>query len=114
MRKLHLSRITVKKYAAAEHPGRLIHGPKYSATLLYRYLGQGRADGEYPPPSPRRLTSWITTDPAKLPATMHTRLEHVLKHCPELQAAASHVRSFAALLTASHDGDLHEHTTRLD
>ena len=152
MRRLHLSRNTVKKYAAAEHPGQLIHGPKYSttlvdpfrdylrqrraqepavptwtllgeikamgyqggSTLLYRYLGQGRADGEYPPPSPRRLTSWITTDPAKLPATRQTRLEHALKHCPELQATAGYVRSFAALLTAGHDGDLHEHTTRLD
>jgi hypothetical protein len=152
MRRLHLSRNTVKKYAAAEHPGQLIHGPKYSttlvdpfrdylrqrraqepavptwtllgeikamgyqggSTLLYRYLGQGRADGEYPPPSPRRLTSWITTDPAKLPATRQTRLEHALKHCPELQATAGYVRSFAALLTADHDGDLHEHTTRLD
>jgi transposase len=152
MRRLHLSRNTVKKYAAAEHPGQLIHGPKYSttlvdpfrdylrqrraqepavptwtllgeikamgyqggSTLLYRYLGQGRADGEYPPPSPRRLTSWITTDPAKLPATRQTRLEHALKHCPELQATAGYVRSFAALLTADHDGDLHEHATRLD
>jgi hypothetical protein len=62
----------------------------------------------------RRLTSWITTDPAKLPATRRTLLEHALQRCPELQAAAGHVRSFAALLTAGHDGDLHEHTTRLD
>jgi transposase len=152
MRKLRLSRNTVKKYAAAEHAGQLIHGPKYSttlidpfrgylrkrraqepavptwtllgeikamgcqggSTLLYRYLGQGRADGEYPPPSPRRLTSWITTDPAKLPATRRTRLEDALKRCPELQATAGYVRCFAALLTAGHDGDLHEHTTRLD
>lgn len=152
MRRLHLSRNTVKRYAAARHPGQLIHGPKYSttvvdpfrdylrkrraqepavptwtllseikamgyqggSTLLYRYLGQGRADGEYPPPSPRRLTSWITTDPANLPTTRQTRLEHALKHCPELQATAGYVRSFAALLTADHDGDLPEHTTRLD
>src|SRR5258705_280459 len=67
-----------------------------------------------PPPSPRRLPSWTTPDPAKPPATRQTRLEHALKHCPELQATAGYVRSFAALLTADHDGDLHEHTTRLD
>jgi transposase len=152
MRRLHLSRNTVKKYAAAARAEQLIHGPKYSATLvdpfrdylrqrrtqeptvptwtllqeikamgyqggstlLYRYLGQGRADGEHPPPSPRRLTSWITTDPATLSASRQTRLDHTLKRCPELQATADHVRTFAALLTADHDGNLPEHTTQLD
>lgn len=152
MRRLHLSRNTVKKYAAAGQAAQLIHGPKYSttlvdpfrgylrsrrdqepavptwtllgeikamgyqggSTLLYRYLGQGRGDGEYPPPSPRRLTAWITTDPAKLPATSQTRLDDALKNCPELQATAGYVRSFAALLTAEHDGDLPKHTARLD
>lgn len=152
MRQLHLSRNTVKRYAAAERAEQLIHGPKYSttlvdpfrdylrqrcaqepavptwtllgeikamgyqggSTLLYRYFEQGRADDEHPPPSPRRLTGWITTDPAGLTPSKQTRLEHALKRCPELQAAADHVRSFAALLTADHDGNLAEHTTRLD
>lgn len=152
MRQLHLSRNTVKKYAAATHAEQLIHGPKHSATLvdpfrdylrkrraqepavptwtllgeikamgypggstlLYRYLDQGRLDDEHPPPSPRRLTSWLTCDPADLTATTRTRLEHALKHCPELQAAADRVRSFATLLTADHDGNLPEHTARLD
>lgn len=152
MRKLRLSRNTVKKYAAAERAEQLIHGPKYSttlvdpfrdhlrrrraqepavttrtllgeikamgyqggSTLLYRYLDQGRADDEHPPPSPRRLTGWITTDPTRLTATTHMRLEHTLKQCPELQATADHVRSFAALLTADHDGNLDEHTAHLD
>lgn len=152
MTRLHLSRNTVKKYAAAEHAEQLIHGPKYSttlvdpfrdylrerraqeptvttwtllgeikamgyqggSTLLYRYLGQGRADGEHPPPSPRRLTSWITTDPADLTPSRQTRLDHTLKRCPELQATADHVRSFAALLTADHDGNLDRHTAHLD
>ncbi|MEU6711699.1 ISL3 family transposase [Nonomuraea sp. NPDC046802] len=152
MRRLHLSRNTVKKYAAAERAEQLIHGPKYSttlvdpfrdylrkrraiepsvatwtllgeikamgyqggSTLLYRYLGQGRADGEHLPPTPRRLTRWITTNPAKLTASQQTRLEHTLKRCPELQAVTDHVRSFAALLTADHDGNLDDHTARLD
>jgi transposase len=83
-------------------------------TLLYRYLGQGRADEMHPPPSPRRLTSWITTDPDKLTDATRTRLEHTLKQCPELTTAAGHVRDFAALLTADHDGDLATHTSRLD
>jgi hypothetical protein len=147
MRKLHLSRNTVKKYAEAEHAEQLIRGPKYSttlvdpfrdylrhrraqepavptwtllgeikamgyqggSTLLYRYLAQGRADDVDPPPSPRRLASWIATDPAKLTASRQTRLDHALKRCPELQTAADHVRSFAALLTADHDGNLQTH-----
>jgi transposase len=152
MRQLHLSRNTVKKYAAATRAEQLIHGPKYSttlvdpfrdylrrrraqepdlptwtllqeikamgyqggSTLLYRYLGQGRANDTYPPPSPRRLTCWITTDPAKLTASRQTRLDHALKRCPELQTTADHVRTFAALLTTDHDGDIQEHTKHLD
>jgi hypothetical protein len=42
------------------------------------------------------------------------RLEHGLKHCAELQAVAGNVRFFAALLTADHDGNLPEHTARLN
>jgi hypothetical protein len=152
MKRLHLSRNTVKKYAAADRAEQLIHGPKYSTTLvdpfrdylrhrraqdlsvttwallgeikamgyqggqslLYRYLGQGRLDQQHPPPSPRRLTIWITTNPADLSEFRQTRLDHALKHCPELQAAADHVRAFAALLTADHDGDLAKHTATMD
>jgi len=152
MRRLHLSRNAVKKYAGAERAEQLIHGPKYSTTLvdpfrdylrkrreqepsvttwallgeikamgyqggqslLYRYLGHGRADIEHPPPSPRRLTMWITSDPANLSTTTQARLHDALQGCPELQVAADHVRSFAMLLTADHDGDLDAHTTRLD
>jgi transposase len=83
-------------------------------TLLYRYLGQGRANDEHPPPSPRRLTSWITTDPAELTDSTRTRLEHTLKHCPHLTAAAEHVRAFAELLTRERDGDLTDCAARLD
>lgn len=152
MRKLHLSRNTVKKYAAATRAEQLIRGPKYSttlvdpfrdylrhrraqepavptwtllgeikamgyqggSTLLYRYLAQGRANDVDPPPSPRRLANWIATDPAKLTASRQTRLDHALKRCPELHTAADHVRSFAALLTADHDGNLQTHTAHLD
>ncbi|MGP4027457.1 hypothetical protein [Actinomadura sp. 3N407] len=42
------------------------------------------------------------------------RLEHALKHCPGLQAAADHVRSFAALLITDNDANLPENTARLD
>jgi transposase len=81
-------------------------GYQGGSTLLYRYLGQGRAGDGNPPPSPRRLTSWIMTDPASLTSTQRTRLEHTLKHCPQLKAAAAHVRAFAGLLTERRGQDL--------
>jgi transposase len=81
-------------------------GYQGGSTLLYRYLGQGRAGGDDPPPSPRRLTCWIMTDPARLTGTQHTRLEHALKRCPQLEAAAAHVRALAGLLTEHRGQDL--------
>jgi hypothetical protein len=65
-------------------------GYQGGSTLLYRYLGQGRAGGDDPPPSPRRFTCWIMTDPAGLTGTQHTRLEYALKRCRQLKAADSH------------------------
>ncbi|MDF5757322.1 ISL3 family transposase [Spongiactinospora sp. TRM90649] len=41
-------------------------GYRGGSTLLYRYLGQGRAEDAQPPPSPRRIAIWIMTDPAHL------------------------------------------------
>ncbi len=79
-------------------------GYQGGSTPLYRYLGHGRAQDQQTPPSPRRVTSWITTDPAKLTDTQRTRLDHVLPRRPELTMAAEHVRTFAQLLT-EHQGD---------
>jgi transposase len=49
-------------------------------------------------PKPRRITRWIMTDPQHLTPDEHTQLTDVLASCPELQAAASHVRDFADLM----------------
>ncbi|SDJ03647.1 hypothetical protein SAMN05192558_10440 [Actinokineospora alba] len=38
-----------------------------SATLLVRYINQGRADPERVALSPRRLVSWLMSRPADLP-----------------------------------------------
>lgn len=89
-------------------------GYQGGSTLLYRYLGQGRAEAEHPPPSPRRLAGWIATHPDQLGPVSALRLEHALKTCPELQAAAEQLRTFASLLVTDHDGDLPAHTARLD
>src|SRR5262245_54136828 len=45
------------------------------------------------------------TDPADLTDTRRTRGEHALKRCPELKAAATHMRAFTELLTEHHGAD---------
>ncbi|MEV1004720.1 transposase [Nonomuraea sp. NPDC050202] len=74
-------------------------GYQGGSTLLYRYLGQGRAEDAQPPPSPRRVAIWIMTDPAHLSPGHTARLHKVLDCCLELKQATEHVRTFASLLT---------------
>ncbi|WP_106241684.1 transposase [Nonomuraea fuscirosea] len=74
-------------------------GYQGGSTLLYRYLGQGRAEAAQPPPSARRVAIWIMTDPAHLSAGRAVRLQEVLDGCLELKQATEHVRTFADLLT---------------
>ncbi|WP_203880397.1 ISL3 family transposase [Planobispora takensis] len=52
-----------------------------------------------PPPSPRRITGWIMTHPDRLDAANHVQLKQILTCCPDLEAAAEHVRGFAAMMT---------------
>src|SRR3954452_9878408 len=70
-----------------------------SANLLVRYLNQGRADAERTPPSPRRVVSWLMTQPEKLPAHHGGHLQDLLARCPHLSALADRVHEFAGLLT---------------
>lgn len=74
-------------------------GYEGGSTLLYRYPGQGRAEDAQPPPSPRRVATWIMTDPAHLSPVRTARLQEVLDCCLELKQATEYVRTFAALLT---------------
>jgi transposase len=52
-----------------------------------------------PPPKPRRIVSWIMSHPDHLNPDDKVKLKEVLTRCPELEAAAEHVRSFAAMMT---------------
>jgi transposase len=52
------------------------------------------------PPSVRWVTGWITRHPDALTGEEKHQLKAVLARCPELDAAAGHVRSFATMLTA--------------
>ncbi|RSD16346.1 ISL3 family transposase [Amycolatopsis eburnea] len=51
------------------------------------------------PPSPRRVSGWITTRPEMLPEPHRRRLQAILAHCPELTALVEHVGTFADMLT---------------
>jgi len=77
-----------------------------SATLLVRYLNQGRIDTDQTTPTPRRLVSWIMTRPAELPPHDQRHLDDLLATCPHLVTLAEHVREFARLLTARLGGEL--------
>jgi hypothetical protein len=74
-----------------------------SFNLLYRYITQGRVEGDRPPVSARRLTRHLLTHPD------HRRderepLDRLATACPEMQSLARLVGSFAAMLTPA-DGN---------
>ncbi|PRX43209.1 transposase [Nonomuraea fuscirosea] len=76
-----------------------------SLNLLYRYITQGRAEGERPVTTPCRLARLLLTHPDRL-RDSDTRLVHELTAaCPELTDLARHVRDFAALLTPAEGND---------
>ena len=78
-----------------------------SANPLVHYLNQGRADAERPPPSPRRLASWLMSRPVNLPAHRQSYLQNLLTGCPHLTMMAQRISQFAGLLTSRCGNDLH-------
>ncbi|WP_406131355.1 hypothetical protein [Streptomyces sp. NBC_00989] len=51
-----------------------------------------------PPPTVRRVTGWVACHPSTLSEDEHAALKDVLARCPELDAAAEHVRGFGEIL----------------
>ncbi len=70
-----------------------------SLNLLYRYITQGRAEGERPVTTPRRLARLLLTHPDRLRDSDTRLVQELTAACPELTDLAHHVRDFAALLT---------------
>lgn len=89
----------------AEEP---VDGVTGSANLLVRYLNQGRAEGNRPVTTPRRLTRLLLTHPEHL-WTKDTDLLGILTAaCPEMTALTRLTRltgEFAALLTPAQAND---------
>jgi transposase len=73
-------------------------GYRGSLNLLYKYINQGRMDGDRIMPSPRRLTRWLVTRPADLSVGRQANLDLLLTVCPEMTALAEVARGFAGLM----------------
>lgn len=69
-----------------------------SQNLLYRYINQGRVEGDRPAISPKRLAGLLLTDPSKLASHHAERLDAGIAACHEMTMLAGLVRDFAALL----------------
>ncbi|UAK35956.1 ISL3 family transposase [Nocardia asteroides] len=74
--------------------------------LLYRYVNQGRLDGDRIAISPKRVASWILTRPADLPDPRRAHLDEIAAACPEMTALVDLVREFAQLMTERRGSDL--------
>jgi transposase len=77
-----------------------------SLNLLYKYINQGRHISDRIGPSPKRLTSWIMTRPAELPAERRAHLDELLAACPEMTALARLVHEFAQIMTNRRGSEL--------
>ncbi|WTJ87723.1 ISL3 family transposase [Streptomyces sp. NBC_01538] len=82
-----------------------------SKRTVRRHLQEIRASGKPAPDKPKTLTvrtaTWlITSHPDHLEESGTLKLKKLLSRCPELDAVAACVRSFAAMMTARRGGDL--------
>ncbi|MFD1502975.1 transposase, partial [Streptosporangium lutulentum] len=73
-------------------------GYQGSFNLLYRYITQGRVEGDRPPISPRRLARLLLTRPDNLKDEHRCLLDDLTATCPEMIDLAGLVRGFADLM----------------
>ena len=80
-----------------------------SYSVVRNYLEEHRpatAPLAPPPPTVRDVTGWLTRHPDSLTEDERPQLKALLGRCPELEAASSHVRTFARMLTQLTGQDL--------
>jgi transposase len=87
-----------------------------SKRSVRRHLQEIRASGKPAPDKPKELTvrtaTWlITSHPDRLEESGTLKLKKLLARCPELDAVAACVRSFAAMMTERRGRDLAEWLT---
>jgi transposase len=86
-------------------------GYRGSRGTLAAYLAPFRALGAAPPPTPavpkvRQITSWMLRRPEDLDAEEQLQLKQVRACCPHLEATATHISTFAEMLTGRHSDRL--------
>jgi hypothetical protein len=70
---------------------------------VVRYLNQGRADAGRPHIAPRNAAQILLTRPDDLTNGQRETAARLASACPEMQALASLIRSFAAMLDPDPD-----------
>ncbi|MEV0391357.1 ISL3 family transposase [Nonomuraea sp. NPDC050643] len=104
-----------QRFADGIHNARALHreiellGWRGSPRTVERYVAQLRERTGPPPtaptpPKPRKVASWIMSDPDHLTAGAAVQLKNILARCPELEATRHHVGSFANMIQ-NLDGD---------
>ncbi|WP_455753761.1 ISL3 family transposase [Streptomyces hydrogenans] len=76
-----------------------------SFNLLYRYITQGRAEGDRPVTTPRWLARLLLTKPDHLRDKDASLLAELTAACPEMTQLALLIREFAQLLTPATGND---------
>lgn len=81
--------------------------------IVLNYLHAFRADTAIPepaakPPSARRVTAWILTDPANIDTDDQRQLDAILAVSPPLATLAGHVRAFATMMRNLHGHQLQD------
>ena len=73
-------------------------GYQGSSNLLVRYVNQGRADSDRPHLAPRKAAQLLLTRPENMTDAQRETATRIWSACPEMNALASLIRSFAAML----------------
>jgi len=76
-----------------------------SLNLLYRYITQGRAEGDKPVTTPQRFAHLLLTRPENLRDKDAALLRKLTKTCPEMTGLARLTGEFAQLLTPAEGND---------
>jgi len=94
-------------------------GYRGSDQTVRRYLHPLRDGRPSPParpaaPTVREVTGWILRRPDRLEPGDQVRLKQVLAHCPQLDAAATHVAAFAEMMCGRHGERLNDWLTAVE